>query len=243
MILLFSGGLDSYIAWHYLKKPKTIYVNLNHRYADFEMDRIGNLVPNTIIENRLDLRSWEEPDANIPMRNAFLVLLAAKHLDTKREGSEVVLVVQKGEMDIPDRCEGFFIEMKNLGTYLGFSVSTPFAQMTKTDMVTWYLENVQDSYAIKNLMSTRSCYSDSAMPCGQCTACFRRWVAFTNNELTEEYENPILEYDQIPAYLKKMFAGKYDPQRTIETFRALMLAGYRINRPGKTMGNFNMGIR
>jgi len=64
------------------------------------------------------------------------------------------------------------------------------------------------------------------LPCGRCSACFRRWVAFKNNGLEEEYEYPILDYKEIPTYLEKMSVQKYDPQRTFETLNALRIAGY-----------------
>jgi len=223
MILLFSGGLDSYIAWHYLEKPQTIYVDIGHRYAKFEHDQVIRLVPDTIIEDRLFLGDWEEPDANIPYRNAFLVLIAAKHA-VKDTAPVVVLVVQKGEMDIPDRTHRFMTQMSFM---FDFKVYSPFTEMTKTNMVKWYCDNVHDP-RYEKLLSTRSCYAETEKPCGQCTACFRRWVALTNNDIVEEYENPILEYDKIPVYLEKMLAGGYDEQRRMETFRALMKHGYKL---------------
>jgi 7-cyano-7-deazaguanine synthase in queuosine biosynthesis len=190
MILLFSGGLDSYIAWHYLNKPKTLYIDLGHRYAAHELEMVNKLIPSTIIDTRLNLADWEEKDANIPLRNAFLVMIASKYDD------DVVLVVQKGEMNIPDRSMRFFNYYGDWLSYLwgdGRTVtfSTPFFNMTKTDMVRWYISAGLDT---EKLISTRSCYSPGDLPCGNCAACFRRWVAFTNNNLGEENEQDIKKY-------------------------------------------------
>ena len=219
MILLFSGGMDSFIAYHYLSKPKTLYVDLGHRYAPHEVDMVKKLIPETIIDTRLNLADWEEKDANIPLRNAFLIMIASKY------DKDVVLVVQRGEMSIPDRSPNFF---NNFGKWLSFlwgserSISTPFFHMTKTQMVAWY---IQDANLKKDLLSTRSCYSPGDLPCGACAACFRRWVAFINNGLSEEYENDITKYSGIPEYINKMKLKKYDRLRTEETFKALRKVG------------------
>jgi hypothetical protein len=94
--------------------------------------------------------------------------------------------------------------------------------MTKTEMVKWYLGAGLDPQI---LISTRSCYSPGDNRCGACSACFRRWVAFTNNDISELHENDITKYSEIPKYLEKMKHGKYDPVRAEETLRALRKVG------------------
>ena len=219
MILLFSGGLDSYIAWHYLGKPKTLYCNLGHRYAVHEIETIKKLIPATIIDDRLNLADQELRDANIPLRNAFLIMIASYY------DPDVVLVVQKGEMNIPDRSPTFFNESAEWLSFLHdhtVTVSTPFHHMTKTQMVAWYILNGHD---VKKLIATRSCYDAGDYPCGNCAACFRRWVAFTNNDLEEVYVSDVTQYSEIQTYIKKMKAGVYDRVRTVETFEPLRKAG------------------
>lgn len=219
MILLFSGGPDSFIAYHYLNKPKTLYVDLGHRYAAHEIERVKKLVPDTVIDTRLNLADWEAKDANIPLRNAFLTMIAS-HYD-----SDVVLVVQKGELNIPDRSVRFFNQFQEMLTFLSeklITISDAFFDMTKTQMVKWYLK---EGLNPDTLISTRSCYSPGENPCGACAACFRRWVAFINNDIIEKYENDITKYSEIPEYIEKMKHGKYDSVRTEETLRALRKVG------------------
>ena len=219
MILLFSGGMDSYIGWHFLNKPKTLYVDLGHRYAVHEVDMVKKLVPDTVIDTRLNLAEFEAKDANIPLRNAFLTMVASYYDDN------IALVVQKGELNIPDRSVHFFNEFGRMLTYLWgkrVTLTTPFFTMTKTEMVRWYVDKGLD---IDVLLSTRSCYSPGDVPCGNCAACFRRWVALINNGLSEEYENDITKYDEIPYYVEAMKKGKYDFVRARETLDALKLVG------------------
>ena len=58
MILLFSGGIDSFVAWHYLNKPKTVYFNLQSRYSLREISVVKKLIPTTIIDNSLNLSEF-----------------------------------------------------------------------------------------------------------------------------------------------------------------------------------------
>lgn len=219
MILLYSGGLDSYIGWHYLDKPKTLYFKIGHRYQEYELEAIKNTIPDTILEDCLQLGKWEEEDANIPMRNAFFFMLASYYDDN------ISLIVQKGEMAIPDRSPEFF---EKEGGRLSFlhekrkRISSPFFHMTKTEMVTWYLKQ---GLPKEDLLKTRSCYSNFDQPCGQCSACFRRWVSFLLNDIKEPMINDIREYKEIPHYISKMKNGVYDEVRTDETMKALKIAG------------------
>ena len=97
-ILLYSGGMDSLIAWIYLDYPETLYVNLNHRYSQKELDCIEKLPPSPhLYESNYGLH-FEDGDAHIPGRNLLLGMYAAA-----MGGDEIYLVAQKGEQSIPDR--------------------------------------------------------------------------------------------------------------------------------------------
>jgi len=221
MLLLFSGGLDSYIAWNYLGRPDTIYFDIGHRYCAYELEKVKFFAPKTIINTSLRLAEHEKKDADIPMRNAFLLMLSSYY------DSELVLVVQRGEMTIPDRSPKFFYEFQMWLSFLNnrpITITSPFFDMTKTQMVRWYIET---GLSTEDLLYTRSCYSTGELPCGACSACFRRWVALTNNGLSEDYKNDILQYKEIPRYIKEMKEGKYDNLRSEETLNALMLVEYK----------------
>ena len=226
MILLFSGGLDSYIAWRYMDRPATLYVDLGHRYNEIEKTTVRKLVKTTYIDNRLKLGDFEKPDAHIPLRNAFLILIASLYDD------KVALVCQKGEQDLSDRSPAFLSNMSQLLVRLkeipNAEVYNPFETLTKAGMVTWYLHEGHD---VDELMKTWSCYTEPGgfLACGQCSACFRRWVAMTCNDLKEGY---LTEPSQTPLaqdYLRKMKAGDYDTDRTSETFTAFRKAGVDVD--------------
>jgi len=221
-VILFSGGLDSFIGWHYLGKPRAVYVDLNSRYSHKERTTVEKLAKlcsmELIIDKTLDIRPWEEPNANIQMRNMFLLMIGTYY------GNEVYLIVQQGEMSIPDRTKQFFLNAQQLVNYLWedkkrpIKFDSPFWYMTKADMVKWYLDQGLDP---ENLKRTVSCYSSEGKQCGQCSSCFRRWIAFEYNNIHEEYDNDITKYKKIPEYVKNMKAGKYDMKRTSQTKEVL----------------------
>ncbi len=218
-ILLYSGGLDSYIGWEYLERPKTVYFALGHRYQNYEIDSIQKTIPETIIDKRLYLGDMEQPDAFIPLRNDILIRLASLY------SKKIYLIVQKGELDLTDRSITFFKNIEESLSYLWDSyvvVHSPFFNMTKVQMVEWY---VKKGLLVENLLATRSCYSSEDTPCGACSACFRRWVAFTLNGIQEKMKNNILEWEGVKTYIDKMKKGNYDQVRTEETFQALKITG------------------
>lgn len=208
-LLLYSGGMDSYIAWHYLSKPKTMYIDIHHRYNTKERVAILRTIPSTIIlDKQLDLGKYEKLDADIPMRNLFLVMMAAME-----GGKKIWLIIQKDETSIPDRTLHFLDEaafmVNNLLECNDVEIKTPFESMDKTDMVKWYNNKVGD---IDSLLKTVGCYEGDSdkyinsdnLHCGDCGACLRRFVALANNgvdpgyELSEriksEYRNKISNY-------------------------------------------------
>ena len=181
-ILLYSGGMDSYIAWHYLGKPETLFVDLGHRYRLKEYKAVLSTIPETKTISSLFIGKYEEDDANIPMRNLFLAMCAAW------EGADKVwLIVQKDEMSIPDRSIDFMLEARPILSNLvkrDVRIATPFSDMDKTDMVRWYVDEVGD---IGTLFQTVGCFSEHDGHCGDCGACLRRYIAFKNNRIDPGY--------------------------------------------------------
>ena len=73
-VLLYSGGMDSWLIDKLWKPDIRLYVDMNTRYSKEEMKRLPD---DTIIE-RLDLSKWEREDKIIPLRNMYLIAMAMK---------------------------------------------------------------------------------------------------------------------------------------------------------------------
>lgn len=221
-ILLLSGGIDSFIAWHYLNKPQTLYFDTNGMYSKKEIEVIKELVPTTIIDTSLRLGDIEQEDAHLPYRNLFFAMMAsAKYAD-------VVYIVGIKDDKVNDKTEKVFetwsimlSEMENRK----IQILSPFWDKTKSDIIKWYLNTGLSKEA---LLNTISCYSkDNERYCGKCASCFRKWVAlrasgfkidFYNNEMILEYKHRCEE-------------GYYNKERNEETL--LIIKNYEKNERKK----------
>ncbi len=205
-ILLYSGGMDSLIAWEYLERPETLYVDLGHLYADKEIEAVKSTVPDTTILSYPGIGKYEKQDAEIPARNLFLSILAAQ------EGADIIyMIVQKDEMSIPDRTMPFMEDAsamlsKLFGRFI--KIYTPFSDKDKTEMVAWYITNDSSVESIQNLQNTVGCYEGGTRHCGNCPACFRRYVAFMNNGISVDFELT----ERIKNFYKSRL-NKYSKQR------------------------------
>ena len=63
-------------------------------------------------------------------------------------------------------------------------VGSPFYHMDKTEMVEWYIKK---GFSTARLRATVGCYTSDEGHCGNCPACFRRFVAFMNNGVEPGY--------------------------------------------------------
>jgi len=214
-VLMFSGGLDSLIAWYYLNKPKVVHAYLGHRYGAAEylatMRLAKKLGMDLVMERRLFLGDKETPDAYIPMRNLFLATLGALHGDT------IYMVFQKGEQALPDRSPRFLAMASELLTFLNgrpIVVDSPFLEMTKSAMIKWYLDH---GHPEDVLYESFSCFDTNVRgACGQCAACFRRWIAFKNNGLPLEFRVDITKWSGIQEYIRKIKLNEYALPRARE---------------------------
>ncbi len=200
-ILLFSGGVDSYVAWHYLGKPQTLYFNADTRYTPNELEVIKKIMPNTIIEDVINFKSRESGEkAYVPFRNLHFALLANRWSDT------IIIAGVKDDV-VSDKNEDIFAEWSRMMSNMEereIKVLSPFWDMSKAQVVAWYLYHGKDK-AKMNLLNTISCYSRTEIYCGQCPACFRKWNAFWVNDLKMSFHNLELMED----YHRRAHVGTY----------------------------------
>lgn len=193
---MFSGGLDSLVAWNYAKKlghnPQAIYVDLGHPYAQKEMDAMklttktfGIDVSYIDMKTLFPLIECRLKNQIIPSRNLLLATIGGMF------NSRVYINALDGEQQGKerDKSERFFEDSTELLTFLNnffqqeTIIETPFKTMSKTEIVSWALQNGVSS---EHLLATTSCYSGDKNKCGQCLTCFKRWAAFAMNDIEEE---------------------------------------------------------
>ncbi len=175
--LLFSGGLDSVMAWYLLDKPRAVYVMLGHKYQEQELRTIRELgIPVEVIPGpgvgRLEAR-----DGHIPHRNLLLISTVAAY------GYDHIAIGALAGEASPDKQPRFYRALeKALGVSepgQGVTIEAPLQRWTKSEALRETL--LQHPEARLSLEMSRSCYGEGDEPCLKCQACFRRWVALTLN--------------------------------------------------------------
>lgn len=198
-VLLYSGGMDSYIANTLWGPDVLLYAALGHRYQRQELRTMARSGLPVMVDNRLVLGDLELPNAIIPLRNLYLFAMATHY------GHTVALGALAGEVN-PDKSEAFRQQAQQvLSTCYAESywsdgepvvLEYPLASYSKAQAVALYLDAGGDPRAL--VAHTRSCYEPTALPCGHCSACLKRHIALALNGLVEEtardpHTSPYLE--------------------------------------------------
>jgi 7-cyano-7-deazaguanine synthase in queuosine biosynthesis len=151
--VLFSGGLDSFIALKKAQKDfgsdsvRAVYVDVHNRAAAHELYAARSSLPTgitlTAVTNTFDFSCYEREDAFIYGRNAYLLLAASSFIPSSMvRDVRIWLTVQKDEMSEPDRTVEFLRSMQRVIGTLNpdkrVIVETPFSSLDKTDMVSLY---------------------------------------------------------------------------------------------------------
>jgi len=116
-VMLYSGGLDSFVTWNLLGKPKAVYFAIGHKAQSKELalvERVNKELNGAIeIDSRLRLGDIEMSNGYIPYRNLFFIMLASYH-------SPNVVISQINEY-APDKNARFYRRTeKLLGDINGF---------------------------------------------------------------------------------------------------------------------------
>ena len=225
-ILLFSAGLDSFPAWHYLGRPPALYFDIRHHFQEQELaavnDLAGRCQMDLTISTELDLSAWDTPQGDlIPFRNVLLAMLAALRADV------IWCAGVKGD-HADDKSPEAFAAMSEMLTRFAarpVRVDSPFWEMTKTDVVAWYL---REGLPAQDLLATFSCLTPGSRTehCGRCPSCLRRWIALANNGVTGHFAADPWRWERVTSYyVPAMRDGTYPQHRAEEFFAAMATVG------------------
>lgn len=187
-VLLFSAGLDSFIIWHLLDRPRAVYYPTGAANEAQELARISSIIDALDYNERtiglgvdLGLGDYEKPDGFVPFRNLSLIMRAA--LDYP--GYDIV-IGQVAEWQVDKNASFYRLVSRLIRQHARGTgrVVAPFAGWTKSRLVGEYLRRGHSAADLVRL--TYSCLAGGAVGCGRCSSCLNRWVAFTNNGIHGE---------------------------------------------------------
>lgn len=225
MIVCFSGGLDSFIAWLYLGKPKAIFCKLGSKYEFKELNTVLKLRDiagiDLILDDSLRLGQFEQGEnAYIPNRNLLIGAIASNYDD------DICIAGVKGD-DVEDKNPEAFRVMSNCLTKISkgrkIRIFSPFWNMSKEEIVAWYIDK---NFPVEWLNISISCYNSTVLnQCGECPSCFRKAIALEYNGVEFVSACDLWKWTGIKGYIDRMKRGEYDKHRTRVTLDVLEKKG------------------
>lgn len=210
-IVLLSGGMDSLIS-HRLFYPdaEPVFVFSGSRYSMHDWKLAVQQVPTLRTLDAPDLREWA--NGVVPHRNIVLLGTVANQCSAH----ELIVSAPRGEI-IWDQQRAFHRAAQKV--LKGVQIINPLRHYTKTQAVAAWLAA---GLSHEELLASRSCYSAEPGQCGQCAACVKRWVALTNNRISEPYRADVRQHAiklANMAQVRDLF--RYGIRPSLEAWRAI----------------------
>jgi 7-cyano-7-deazaguanine synthase in queuosine biosynthesis len=179
-IVLASGGLDSTIAGLQYPTAQPVYIDLGQAYAHHEIKAARTIFPHLwVIRYDTMYRAYQHI---IPMRNAIVLRLAGELVTqyawaAKPRIGTITFSCVEGETPTSggDKSMDFMDEIGSWRWGPVFKLRTPLVKLSKGAAIRMYLDGGGDEAL---LHQTVSCFTPhEGDHCGECRACFRRWIA------------------------------------------------------------------
>ena len=137
-VLLYSGGMDSWLIDKLWKPDIRLYIDMNTRYSKEEMKRL----PDDIVIEKLDLSKWEREDKIIPLRNMYLIGIATNY------GDEICLGATAGDRvldkspvfaELYEELLGYLYQKQHWTEKRTIRINLDYKAYTKTELLKQYI--------------------------------------------------------------------------------------------------------
>ena len=213
-VLLYSGGMDSWLIDKLWKPDIKIYIDVQGAYNQHELEKLPPDV--RIVEMPIGI--YEHKDKYIPLRNLYFLMIASNY------GDEICLGATAGDWNLKDKSPQFFDMCEDMLNFLlqddnrEIKIVREYLNMSKNDLLEEYLKNGGSIKTAYN--ESFSCYeSTDGNPCMNCKPCFRKYVVFKSHgyEFSEQDDKKMFEYirkEVVP--MSKLGSHTYYTERTGE---------------------------
>lgn len=195
-VLLYSGGMDSWLIDKIWKPDYKFYINMGTEYSEEEISRLPEDVK--VVDFTL-LNKYILPNSIIPLRNAYLYMIAAN--ETGFEDVEICIGALNGDR-INDKSQEFADKLDDLMKFLyqeqqsqpgrDIKISMPFKDKSKRELCEMYA--AQGGTLREIYEKSFTCYHPvDGKECLSCKACFRKAIPFivAGMEFKEEEKSKI----------------------------------------------------
>lgn len=188
-VLLYSGGMDSWLISQIVKPDVKLFVDIGTKSSRAERKK---LPPDVTIVDLKDLGQFErvETDFILPLRNLYLVAIATNY------GDHIILGANATDATF-DKTDEFADKLSDLLNYMWLpqkwtkgkkiKVDVSFRAYTKSQLLQMYLQQGGDWHTAYT--ETFSCYTpDRFKECHMCRPCFLKLMAFIDNDIAMPQE-------------------------------------------------------
>jgi len=219
-VLLYSGGMDSWLINQLWKPDVKLYVDINGDYSKEEIKRLPEDVK--VVDFSL-LGDYELENKFVPMRNLYFLMLASNY------GDEICLGATAGDWGNKDKTPEFLNAAEEMINYLlsdkkvarKISVCRDFINVPKSKLIRRYIAQGGDIETLKK--ETFSCYTPkNGKECLACYPCFRKFALLLANgaQYTQKEKEVMWAYVRkyiIPTKEEGGYQGTYYTDRGEES--------------------------
>lgn len=204
-ILLYSGGMDSWLIDKIWKPDEKVYINLHTDYSNLEMEKIKESGEDVTVIDFPSLVQFENKENGvIPLRNLYLIMMVCNITDF--DDVEICLGATDGDR-VHDKTLPFKEKAEDLLNYLyapqncmpvtkHIKINFDYKDYSKADLLEEYLMRGGDiEEAMKRSFSCHHPNEDNE-PCWKCKPCFRKWLAFKkfDYDFGKEIDTKMMNY-------------------------------------------------
>lgn len=215
-VLLYSGGMDSWLIDKLWKPDVKLYVDMDTKYSVQERNKLDY----SVVQLHFPLGQFERPDSIIPLRNSILVHLAV----LSQSNNDEDLIIGLGSMDgdrsldqnpkfakLVEKLVSHLYEPQSWTQGKKIKVVLPFKGYTKKELLLKYVE--QGGSPVKAFEESLSCYrpqGELEEPCWTCKPCVRKWFAFeaAGFQTDKAIRDKVLSSDIVAHMIEDLRKGK-----------------------------------
>ncbi|HDL74906.1 MAG TPA: hypothetical protein ENH06_00780 [bacterium] len=179
-VLLYSGGMDSFIISKLAHWDVLLFIDSNSRYSAIEREfLLRQKLNNLVIDVRLNLSDLEMESAMVPLRNLYFVMMGSYYGDTICLGSTLGDRSTDKDHDFANLSSSLLSHIYKKSWWCEgrkIFIDLTWKKFTKGDLIYKYLDL---EFPLEDLITKSfSCYYPiNGRACGKCKPCIRKWIS------------------------------------------------------------------